>query len=29
MSANLSLTQLVAVPVAPLVGAIVAGLFGK
>src|SRR6195952_3161001 len=28
MSANLSLTQLVAVPVAPLVGAIVAGLFG-
>ena len=29
MSANLSLPQLVAVPVAPLVGAIVAGLFGK
>ena len=29
MSANISLTQLVAVPVAPLVGAIVAGLFGK
>ena len=29
MSANLSLTQLVAVPVAPLVGAILAGLFGK
>jgi NADH-quinone oxidoreductase subunit L len=29
MSANLSLTQLVLVPVAPLVGAVVAGLFGK
>ena len=29
MSANLSLTQLVAVPLAPLAGAIVAGLFGK
>jgi NADH-quinone oxidoreductase subunit L len=29
MSANISLTELVAVPVAPLVGAIVAGLFGK
>src|SRR5471032_1934002 len=29
MSANLSLTELVLVPVAPLVGAIVAGLFGK
>ena len=29
MSANISLTSLVAVPVAPLVGAIVAGLFGK
>lgn len=28
MSANLSLTSLIAVPVAPLVGAIVAGLFG-
>jgi NADH-quinone oxidoreductase subunit L len=29
MSANISLASLVAVPVAPLVGAIVAGLFGK
>ena len=29
MSANISLTELVLVPVAPLVGAIVAGLFGK
>ncbi len=29
MSANLSLTSLVAVPMAPLVGAIVAGLFGQ
>ena len=29
MSANISLPLLVAVPVAPLVGAIVAGLFGK
>jgi NADH-quinone oxidoreductase subunit L len=29
MSANISLSTLVAVPVAPLVGAIVAGLFGK
>jgi len=29
MSATLSLTQLIAVPAAPLVGAIAAGLFGK
>src|SRR6201996_4298313 len=29
MSANISLTELVLVPVAPLIGAIVAGLFGK
>lgn len=29
MSANISLTQLVLVPVAPLVGAVAAGLFGK